>query len=106
MRKFSVMGENPISTGEWASLRILFHSHHHFSAAVSIVVGIAESIVMVFLHLIITVSWRPSKHCKQQDGEKCQITAPAKNHLNCNCVGALISLLVWDYSQSVQPARR
>lgn len=58
MRKFSVMGENLIFTGEWASLRILFHSHHHFSAAVSLVVGIAESIVMVFLHLIITVSWR------------------------------------------------
>lgn len=23
----------------------------------------------------------PSKHCKQQEGEKCQITAPAKNYL-------------------------
>lgn len=23
----------------------------------------------------------PSKHCKPQDGEKCQITAPAKNHV-------------------------
>lgn len=57
MKKISVMGEKSHFYRRMGITTNIIPLSHHFSAAVSLVVGIAESVVMVFLHIIITVSW-------------------------------------------------